>query len=96
MSKPDLHVLPAVKWIWDPSFRYTPSYATDLRKTFERIRRQMQRVQVPANAAWTPQSGGSEVQADHRPDRGRAVAERRQHEQTDDPECGIFPAAVLV
>ena len=37
-----LHVLPAVKWIFDPSFRYTPSYATDVRKTFERIRRQLQ------------------------------------------------------
>ena len=34
----DLHTLP-VKWIFDPSFRYTPSYATDLRKTFERVRR---------------------------------------------------------
>lgn len=34
--------MPAVKWIWDPSFRYTPSYATDVRKTFERIRRQIQ------------------------------------------------------
>jgi len=33
----DLRALP-VKWIFDPSFRYTPSYATDLRKTFERIR----------------------------------------------------------
>jgi hypothetical protein len=32
-----LHALP-VKWIFDPSFRYTPSYATDLRKTFARIR----------------------------------------------------------
>lgn len=38
----DLHALPAVKWIWEPSFRYTPSYATDVRKTFERIRRQIQ------------------------------------------------------
>ncbi len=37
-----IHVLPAVKWIWDPSFHYTPSYATDLRKTFERIRRQIE------------------------------------------------------
>jgi len=41
-DQPDLHVLPGVKWIWDPSFHYTPSYATDLRKTFERIRRQIQ------------------------------------------------------
>jgi hypothetical protein len=28
-----------MKSILDPSFRYTPSIATDLRKTFERIRR---------------------------------------------------------
>ena len=41
-DQPELHVLPAVKWIWDPSFRYTPSYATDVRKTFERIRRHIQ------------------------------------------------------
>jgi len=34
--------LPAVKWIFDPSFHYTPSFATDVRKTFERIRRAMQ------------------------------------------------------
>jgi hypothetical protein len=31
-----------VKWIFDPAFHYTPSYATDVRKTFERIRREMQ------------------------------------------------------
>ena len=37
----ELYALP-VKWIFDPSFRYTPSYATDLRKTFERIRRQLE------------------------------------------------------
>ena len=41
-DQPQLHVLPAVKWIFDPSFCYTPSYATDVRKTFERIRRQLQ------------------------------------------------------
>lgn len=29
-----------MKRILDPSFRYTPSYDTDLRKTFERIRRE--------------------------------------------------------
>jgi hypothetical protein len=40
--QPELHVLPAPTWIWDPSFRYTPSYATDVRKTFERIRRHIQ------------------------------------------------------
>jgi hypothetical protein len=37
-----VRALPAVKWIFDPSFHYTPSYATDVRKTFERIRREMQ------------------------------------------------------
>ena len=41
-EQPDLHALPAVKWIFDRSFHYTPSYATDIRKTFERIRRQLQ------------------------------------------------------
>ena len=29
-----------MKSILDPSFRYVPSHATDLRKTFERIRRE--------------------------------------------------------
>ena len=28
-----------VKKITDPTFRYRPSYATDLRKTFSRLRR---------------------------------------------------------
>ena len=40
-DRPSLHPL-RITWISDPSFRYTPSYATDLRKTFERIRRQLQ------------------------------------------------------
>ena len=29
-----------MKSIFDPSFRYIPSYETDVRKTFERIRRE--------------------------------------------------------
>ncbi|MBV9191671.1 MAG: hypothetical protein JOZ85_14375 [Betaproteobacteria bacterium] len=29
-----------MKSILDPSFRYVPSHATDLKKTFERIRRE--------------------------------------------------------
>ena len=29
-----------MKSILDPSFRYVPSHATDLRKTFERVRRE--------------------------------------------------------
>jgi hypothetical protein len=35
-----------VKSILDPSFRYTPSTATDVRKTFARVRREMQRAQA--------------------------------------------------
>ena len=31
-----------MKRILDPSFRYKPSFATDLRKTFERVRRELQ------------------------------------------------------
>lgn len=43
-----------MKSILDPSFRYTPSAGTDLRKTFARIRRkQKTAAQVPAQ----PQSG---------------------------------------
>ena len=30
------------KSILDRSFRYVPSYATDVRKTFERIRRELE------------------------------------------------------
>ena len=32
-----------MKSILDPSFRYTPSAGTDLRKTFARIRREQQK-----------------------------------------------------
>ena len=32
-----------MKSILDPSFRYTPSANTDLRKTFARVRREMRR-----------------------------------------------------
>jgi len=30
----------SVKRILDPEFRYEPSYATDVRRTFERVRRE--------------------------------------------------------
>jgi uncharacterized protein YecE (DUF72 family) len=29
-----------MKSILDPTFKYTPAHATDIRKTFERVRRQ--------------------------------------------------------
>ena len=32
-----------MKSILDPSFRYRPSHATDIRKTFERIREELRR-----------------------------------------------------
>jgi hypothetical protein len=32
-----------MKSILDPSFRYTPSSSTDLRRTFARVRREMRR-----------------------------------------------------
>jgi len=38
-----------MKSILDPSFRYTSSVATDLRKTFARVRREM-RKREPADA----------------------------------------------
>ena len=40
-----------MKHILDSSFRYKPSFDTDVRKTFERIRRQQQ-----AEARGTPKS----------------------------------------
>ncbi len=42
-----------MKSILDPSFRYVPSTATDVRKTFARIRREMQKVGASATRAET-------------------------------------------
>jgi hypothetical protein len=40
-----------MKSILDPSFRYVPSHATDVRKTFERIQRERQAAQqAPARS----------------------------------------------
>ena len=41
-----------MKSILDPSFQYTPSVETDLRKTFARVRRELRKAQkaaVPTN-----------------------------------------------
>jgi hypothetical protein len=46
-----------MKSILDPSFRYTPSSSTDLRKTFARVRREMrrqERVEPDAKAKVSP------------------------------------------
>lgn len=48
-----------MKRILDPSFRYTPSYGTDLRKTFERIRRELQSQQ--RDTAPAPEVTGKNV-----------------------------------
>jgi hypothetical protein len=40
-----------MKSILDPSFRYTKSVETDLRKTFARIRREMRRQQMQQQPA---------------------------------------------
>jgi len=45
-----------MKSILDPSFRYTKSVETDLRKTFARIRRE-QRKQTKARTALESESG---------------------------------------
>ena len=34
------------KSILDPAFRYRPSYATDVRETFERVRQELQQARA--------------------------------------------------
>jgi hypothetical protein len=46
--------LTAMKSILDPSFRYTASHATDLRKTFARVRREMKTGEQAASRDPTP------------------------------------------
>jgi hypothetical protein len=36
-----------VKSILDPTFRYTPSFSTDIRKTFARARRESRKAEIP-------------------------------------------------
>ena len=43
-----------MKSILDPSFRYVPSHATDVRQTFERILRERQAAQAPVVRAVVP------------------------------------------
>jgi hypothetical protein len=43
-----------MKSILDPSFRYVPSHATDVRKTFERIVRERQAAQSPEAGTVVP------------------------------------------
>ena len=36
------HEMKPAKSILDPAFRYRPSHATDIRKTFERVRQELE------------------------------------------------------
>ena len=42
------------KSLLDPAFRYVPSHETDIRKTFERIRRELETGEHPAPATVVP------------------------------------------
>ena len=44
-----------MKHILDSSFRYKPSFDTDVRKTFERIRRQQQQPKTRPQATASPE-----------------------------------------
>jgi hypothetical protein len=48
--KPDMK---PSKRILDPAFRYRPSHATDIRKTFERIRQELEQAR-PDNVVVVP------------------------------------------
>lgn len=43
-----------MKRITDPSFRYRPSYATDIRKTFDRVKREQRAATVIRRGAGFP------------------------------------------
>ena len=57
-----------MKSILDPSLRYVPSASTDLRKTFSRIRREMQRAGAQGDRSGevraSVQSGSPDVRSD--------------------------------
>ena len=48
-----------MKSVFDPSFKYTPSFQTDVRKTFERIRREQQAQNVLRAACAGPWGSAS-------------------------------------
>ena len=68
-----------MKSILDPSFRYTPSAGTDLRKTFARIRRELVKQSPPGSEE---SGGGANVlsltprKASVAADAGRLATER--------------------
>jgi hypothetical protein len=57
-----------MKHILDSSFRYKPSFDTDVRKTFEKVRRQQQSHERDAKAESDAKASGTRVkvlQLDH-------------------------------
>jgi hypothetical protein len=40
-----------MKSVFDPSFRYTPSFGTDLKATFARVRRELRQARAQAEEA---------------------------------------------
>lgn len=59
-----------MKSILDRSFRYTPSFQTDLKATFARIRREVKAAAAPqADATMRPAAGAS-VQSANTPSKG--------------------------
>jgi hypothetical protein len=62
-----------MKSILDPTFRYTPSAKTDLRKTFARIRREQRREQVEKQAERRIESAAAVSVVPIRPRRAAAV-----------------------
>jgi hypothetical protein len=48
-----------MKSLFDPKFRYVPSVATDIRKTFARVRREQEKARCHAQESSCQQSDGN-------------------------------------
>lgn len=55
-----------MKRIFDPSFRYTPSYETDIRNTFERVRSDRQVQERDGLASSVDKAGKNILRLDSR------------------------------
>jgi hypothetical protein len=55
-----------MKSIFDSSFRYTPSFSTDLKKTFARVRNEQRRIQQQQSPAPAPRLGNVAVLGDEK------------------------------
>lgn len=61
-----------MKYIFDSSFRYRPSFATDVRETFKRARReQRERARDRDQAKANPDAEGKVLKLDQRKKAGR-------------------------